>query len=874
MKLIKPLRLGLLQRAYRHAGDYQLGIAALALVPLREQGKLHSEMELWRLVREQMPDVAVLDAAIPKACPEFLVSGKAYGRYCTQGVAQCEVTVRVGGLEKRLRITGDRHWNDGQPGVAQPFETLALDWAHTYGGPEFADNPRGKGHSARPGEPRPLPNLEPLGQSLQYPEQNATPISLGMLEAGWPPRYRLADDYDQRWFEEDYPGFSRHIDWRHFNTAQQDQWFDGLDEIPSGTAYELHHLHPERAILSGHLPSVRTRCFLRRSAAAPGPLEEVPLRLTTLWFIPHCERAILIFHGETSCTRFDGSDIACLLLAAEEPGAPRSLEHYREVLEQRLEPRQGALRALCDSDLISTALLGPGLDDPEQPPVAPSALAQRMAQRATAEREKLKARLATLPQSPHTPAMSMESPDSMPAAALDPEQLPMLLAERERQRRDAEITLRAAQEELRRREQEARAHSATTPLNAPPAAPPSPLQHLQALRQQVRVMHLSSVLSPQQCEQLDNLLDRGITQLATAQSLGGHLLEARPTLDEAASNDLRQQIRERLQQDRDLSSLALAGAHLAGMDLSGANFAGADLDSTNLSGCNLSGANLRGALLSRAHLDDANLEGCNLSDANLGMAQLHRTCLRNAELRNSCLEQSDLDDCDLSNAKLCNLRLSGARLSRLNLSRARVENLFLLEASLERLCLHQARINNLTLYRCTLSDLDFSRAEIRALALIETDASRGTSFQGARIDKSCFIGDCDLSRADFSACELSEVCLRGARLSGADFTFSHLRQSDLSDTDLRSGRLDHADMDGNLLIRADLRGASLRQASLISSSLQDAALQGADLSGSNLFRANLGEVSLDDGSRFAGSYLQRVNWQPRRSRTDQAGDNA
>lgn len=870
MKLIKPLRLSLLQRAYRHAGQYQLGIAALALVPLRKPAGLHTEMELWRLVREQMPDVAVLDAAIPKACPEFLVSGKAYGRYCAPGTAQCEVAIRVAGVEKRLRVSGERHWSDNQPSAAQPFETVALDWAHTYGGAEFADNPLGRGHSPLSGEPWPLPNLEPLGQHLLSPAQNATPVSLGMLEASWPPRYRMSDDYDQRWLEEDYPGFSRNIDWHYFNTAQPDQWFDGLDEIPSGAAYELRHLHPEQAILSGRLPSVRARCFLRRGAAESGSLEEVPLRLTTLWFIPHCERAILIFHGHAPCARFDGSDIACMLLAAESAEAPRSLQHYHAVLEQRLDPRQGALYALRDSDLISSTLIGPGLEAPEQKPLAENALAQRMSQRAAAEREKLTAHLARLPAAMHTSAVPMESADVTPIVALPPEQLPGLIADRERLLQDAEINLQTVKETLRTQQQAARTRLANLPGSPLPATPRNPTQGLQALRRQLREESTDSPLSPRQREQLDALFSRGATQLATLQSVTGHLLEAQPALDEASSRDLREQIQKLLQQGQALNSLALAGARLAGMNLSGANLAGADLDSADLSACDLSGADLRGALLSRVRLNDANLDDCDLSDANLGLAQLHRAYLRNADLSRSCLEQSDLHDCDLSGAKLCNLRLNGARLNQLNLSRAQVENLFLQDTSLEQLCLHQARIDKLTFYRCTLRDLDFSRADIHALTLIETDASQGISFQAARIDKSCFIGGCDLSRADFSACEMSEVCLRGARLSGADFTFSQLRQSDLSDTDLRDSHLDHADLDGSLLIRADLRGASIRQASLIASNLQNAALQGANLSASNLFRADLGEVALDAHSLFDGSYQQRVKWQPRRPQAAQA----
>ncbi|WP_448141509.1 DUF2169 family type VI secretion system accessory protein [Pseudomonas nicosulfuronedens] len=361
MKLIKPLRLSLQHRVYRWHRQYRLGIAALALLPLRGQAQLHTEMELWNLLPEHLQGAATPDAAIPKTVPEFLVSGSAYGRYCAPGTSTCEVRVKVAGREKRLRVTGERCWEGSIATAARPFERLALDWSTTYGGPHFAENPLGKGH---PGDPlgQRLPHLEPLGQQLRSPEQIGLPISLGMLDPTWPQRAHLAGDCGQRWLEEDFPGFSRNIDWRYFNLAQADQWFEGCEEIPSGAEYELQHLHPEHALLSGRLPGLQARCFLRRKGEAPRLPEEVPLRLTTLWFMPECERVILVFHGETRCSTFDGDDIDCLLLAADDPAALRSPEHYQQVLEQRLDPKQGALHALSDLDLLPAALIGTGLE--------------------------------------------------------------------------------------------------------------------------------------------------------------------------------------------------------------------------------------------------------------------------------------------------------------------------------------------------------------------------------------------------------------------------------------------------------------------------------------------------------------------------------
>lgn len=863
MKLIKPLRMSLLHQVYRRDRRYHMGIAALALVPLRGQACLLTEMELWKLAEEQLLGVT-LDAAIPKACPEFLVSGNAYGHYCASGKAVCEVAVSVGGLEKRLRVTGNRYWSGNAPTAAQPFEELSLDWAQTYGGAEFAENPLGKG-IARADETQPLPNLEPLDQCLRTPDEPGVPINLGMVDSNWPQRYRLADDYDQRWLEEDYPGFSRNIDWHYFNGAQPDQWFEGLNEFPGGAHYRLQNLHPEHADLSGHLPAVRARCFLRRNMLDNRNTEEVPLRLTTVWFIPHCERAILIFNGSVPCSSFDGNDIACLLLAADDLEAPRDMEYFHGVLERRLEPQYSVENALNDAELIPAPLIGSGLEAFAPQNLPSNALMERLNLRAAAEREKLIAHLATLPKTAATPVVQLPEPVVLTATAPPaPENISTFIKAHEQIRKDAETRLQTAIDDLRVREAKAKALNPPQIDESAKPNPRKPRQVVEKLRQELRDERASQRIPAEQRQQMEAVLDSGGAQLQSTLTLAGHLLDAQPQLDALTSQNLRQLIQDYLRQGLPLAALELAGANLAGMDLRGADLSGADLDSANLTACNLAAANLQGTLLTRANLTHANLEECKLADANLGLAQARQASLRGADLSRVCLEQSNLSDCDLSKTTLRDVRLKDAKLINLNLTQAKVENLFLEGAELEQLCLHQAQIDNLAFYGCTLRDVDFSQAHIRGLTLIETDASHGISFQAAQIRKSSFIGASNLSFADFSACEMEEVCLRNTRLEGADFTFSHLRQTDLSDTDLRSSRLDHADLDGNLLIRSDLRGASIRNASLVSSILQGALLAEADLSNSNLFRADFGEVLLDSTTRLEGCYQERIKWLPRR----------
>lgn len=63
---------------------------------------------------------------------------------------ECEVRFAVGDWSKTLKVIGHRVWVDrtagGKHTDAQAIGGIAVDYAHAYGGPGFANNPVGKGH--------------------------------------------------------------------------------------------------------------------------------------------------------------------------------------------------------------------------------------------------------------------------------------------------------------------------------------------------------------------------------------------------------------------------------------------------------------------------------------------------------------------------------------------------------------------------------------------------------------------------------------------------------------------------------------------------------------------------------------------------------
>lgn len=111
----------------------------------------------------------------------------------------------------------------------------------------------------------------------------------------------------------------------------------------------------------------------------------------------------------------------------------------------------------------------------------------------------------------------------------------------------------------------------------------------------------------------------------------------------------------------------------------------------------------------------------------------------------------------------------------------------------------------------------------------------------------------DLSGANLSGIDLSEVNLMLARLAGVNFSGANLLLADLSQADLSGANLSGADLSGADLLLADFSGADLSGADL----------SVADLSGANLSRANLQAASLPQtdlsGADFSEADLSRTD---------------
>lgn len=868
MRVEKPLALGLMTRPIEFRRRHALAVAALSFCPMGEEAALLGEAAMWSFLPQVLPPSQPIDITLPKPGAEFLVTGSAFAPGGAP-VRALTVTARLGGLTKRIGVVGDHHLEDGLPTEPAPFTEMPLGWERAYGGPSFAGNPLGRGIAEMPlpgvGHRVALPNIvQPAGSAAHGAPH---PVSLGAIDIAWPQRARLAGTHDQRWLEEDFPGFARDIDWRIAMAAQPDQRFEGF--LRGDEDYALTHMHPDEAELTGRLPGLQPRILVQRRGT--GTFEDVPLRLTTVWFFPAHRRLVMIHHGSVATEEEDARDITALLMGADRLGAPRSVADFAATFAARQDAETGMIASLDEGALVPAEVLRP---DPAtealRAKLAEEGLPQRRA-RARAEREHERRRAELRERGLDPDAHGLAPPE--PFEPLPPlEQIPAHVAAKTR----AAEAQRVEAEAMAKRQRDASAarilaaggtppDPTRRPAGPPPMDAPDPRAQLDA-----RIAALEAQGLPADAERRLRD-DPGLArQAAEAQETArrGYLSDAdmqdpAPRLDAGASAALRARL---MDGTRVAARLDLCGADLAGMDLSGFDLTEAWLDGADLAGADLSGATLDQAVLAHARLEGARLAGASLEGANLGRARCEGADLSDANLRDAVLRDADLRRATLRRAELDGASLTGALLEGADIGEAHLPNLLVNEGSLAGLRARGARLDGAVLIRTGLDGADFTGATLTSAAFIGV-AGDGVVFDGAHLDQAVFVQDCALRGARFAGAVCDGANLRGAALDGAVFDGASLDGTDLSECSLRGASFDLARGRGARFTAAGLHGAQLTRADLAQASLARADLRAANLNDTSLYEADIARVQADEATSIERVQRTRTRIHPRRTPT-------
>jgi len=859
MKIAKPAKVPILTRVVERARRPELHVAAMLGFPLASPRALLDELAFWATVSAALGAGGVIDEGLAKAQGELLVAGSFHAPGGAP-LRASHVRAKLGGIDKRLAVIGNRHWRDGVPTEPEPISTLPIDWTHAFGGAGFEGNPYGKGAVSVEVDGRlvhPLPNVERYGALVRSASERPEPAGFLPMDVTFAQRRARAGTYDQTWLEEHFPGLPSDAAPTFFNTAPEDQWIDGY--FRGDEELFVENMHPDTPRLEGRLPGLVARCFVTQRVPKGERFIEIPLRWDTAWLFPTAGAGVVIAHGTLPVAEDDAADVLHLVCACEDPVTRRPIEHYAAALARRLDKDKGAIAELSDSDLMP----------PRESGVAPNIgemdigrwvksenlVAQNMRRGEERKRAELTAEieaegldpkdygLAEPPPEPEAPPV--DDLDAL-AAYMEAEsaRADALLAEAKTKEAEARKEAREAYAEMGE-DYDAMMEQASKQGMGPPKPPPLDDADLDEIDPALRAQ-----------------LQRQHGELLEMYRRFGHLQPTAAAMDGETSDRARIVVDLAREAGESLAGRDFTGANLAGMKLAGIDFAGAFLEAADLAGCDLAGANLTGAVLAKADLRGANLTGAELHGANLGGARLGDAVLEGVDLSDGILSRAELAGARITHANLTGVDWLETRVGAVDFSGSTLGECNLLDADLSGAQLAGVDLSGANFVNCKLDGADLSRATLTKTSFVGCNG-RDVSFREAQFRQGVMVHGSSFPGADFRDADLGEATIHGTSLAGARFDRANLGGADLSECDAGGASFERAVVKGGVMIRTNLQGASLRGANMMDALASKARIAGADFTGANLYRVDLSRVVGDQETTFAEAEVGHVRFLPK-----------
>jgi len=866
MKIIKPLRMTVMPRPYRWRGGIYLSVAIAVLVRHEADGiRLQAEHFLMHDVLPELDADEIMDLVMPKPHPEYLVSGYAYSAH-QEDQTKCMVSARVGSKRKDALVFGDRYWLGNRMSDPRPFEAMPLNWSNSFGGKSVPENPLGTGLDETEVNGTTairLPNLESPVDRIQSRGQRVAPHNFGQVRPDWPSRLEKLGSCDEEWVNTVGSGFFDDLQFSAFNAASEDQVWHDRDALPLGEPFEFWNMHPDQHCWSGTLPALRARCFIKRSDAAQ--LDEIPLRPTTAWFLPHRTSYILLFHGQTAILEDDAFDISGIMGALEHDGRERSLEHYAQVYARRTSADTAALDAFRDGDLMPADVLAPWLEDlslDKRPMMAK--LADRL-QRDT----------GAYPLGGFVGPVKPMTLDNLAEMADQYQQTHEETLERlERERQQA---FEEARHEVEQTSFENKAEildaiagvaSPLDTLTLPQKGPPD----LNAIFQSVRAAQsrhaLRAALSSDPAagatpRQIYDYSKRGLKQLYL---YSVHFQQGVARAEQHRALQIREQVQKKYRLNKKLSDLDLTGADLSGMDLSGADFSRTWLENADFTGADLSGARFDETVLARGTFVDCRLEGATFTKTNIGAATFKNVAFGSAHLANLiCEVRTVFEQCAFDDGVIEDFVFHHAELRDCAMKNMKLQNLTFEYLSLSDVAIADSYLDKVNFENSAIDGLHIAGSIVNACSVSETRL-RNWHMKGSVLTKCIFSDDVALTDCVLADNHLHQTMFRAIGFENVAFEESTLDQCDFSQGRFVNCRFKKVAAPQSLFVRANLDLVNMSGCNLMQTNFQKASLVGANLSDCNFFRADMSETLLDASTRVEGAYVRRTRLAPFRGK--------
>ncbi len=151
------------------------------------------------------------DLCLRKPSTDVILVGHA--RPAKAGTAEMDVMVRVGPVQKALRVFGARYWRRGvtglHPSAPEPIEAVPLVWELAFGGFDSGDgklleeprNPVGRGLKVSVDDlvDQLTPAIEDPNDLVTSHRSRPRPAGVAPLMRHWEPRRTYAGTYDEEW---------------------------------------------------------------------------------------------------------------------------------------------------------------------------------------------------------------------------------------------------------------------------------------------------------------------------------------------------------------------------------------------------------------------------------------------------------------------------------------------------------------------------------------------------------------------------------------------------------------------------------------------------------------------------------------------------
>jgi hypothetical protein len=305
------------------------------ILPVEIQLEINLAGELWGEASKPSYKYEP-QCAFTKPATDVILIGHAHA---SEGRAtEALVRLRVGPLDKTVRVTGDRYWMKSLGMVsmssAEPFEKIPLIYERAFGGWDRSHpdpgkhrfeprNPIGTGFRSKHGsfeEGIRLPNLEDPRHPISNYGDTPPPAGFGFTSPDWQPRASLAGTYDDQWVKDRMPLLPKDFDRRFFNAASPGLIAPGY--LKGNEPVLIENASP-RGTLSFNLPRVPPPgCHIQLVGRQDA---EVPMFLDTVIINTDEDVLLLLWRGYLP-VRNGPHDVVSIQIQAEGVTAPATAD--------------------------------------------------------------------------------------------------------------------------------------------------------------------------------------------------------------------------------------------------------------------------------------------------------------------------------------------------------------------------------------------------------------------------------------------------------------------------------------------------------------------------------------------------------------------